>query len=61
VPKAIRFDNLAPTVKKDLPNGERELTEEFQNYTPVWDEDRFIKVAGGVLSLGIFEYYGKIL
>ena len=32
VPKAIRFDNLAPAVKKVLPNGERQLTEEFQNF-----------------------------
>jgi transposase len=32
VPKAIRFDNLTPAVKKVLPNGERELTEEFQNF-----------------------------
>lgn len=32
VPKAIRFDNLTPAVKKVLPNGERQLTEEFQNF-----------------------------
>jgi transposase len=32
VPKAIRFDNLTPAVKKVLPHGERELTEEFQNF-----------------------------
>lgn len=32
VPKAIRFDNLSPAVKKILPNGERHLTEEFQNF-----------------------------
>src|SRR5690606_4397288 len=32
VPKAIRFDNLSPAVKKVLPNGERQLTEEFQNF-----------------------------
>lgn len=32
VPKAIRFDNLFPAVKKVLPNGERQLTEEFQNF-----------------------------
>jgi transposase len=32
VPRAIRFDNLSPAVKKVLPNGERELTEEFQNF-----------------------------
>ena len=32
VPKAIRFDNLAPAVKKVLPHGERELTDEFQNF-----------------------------
>lgn len=32
VPKAIRFDNLSPAVKKVLPNGERELTDEFQRF-----------------------------
>lgn len=32
VPKAIRFDNLSAAVKKVLPNGERELTEAFQNF-----------------------------
>lgn len=32
VPKAIRFDNLSPAVKKVLPNGERQLTDEFQNF-----------------------------
>src|SRR5690606_32610182 len=32
VPKAIRFDNLSPAVKKILPNGERQLTDEFQNF-----------------------------
>ncbi|MEM5016881.1 IS21 family transposase [Metabacillus indicus] len=32
VPKAIRFDNLSSAVKKVLPNGERHLTEEFQNF-----------------------------
>lgn len=32
VPKAIRFDNLSPVVKKVLPNGERELTEEFKKF-----------------------------
>ncbi|MBT2694645.1 IS21 family transposase [Bacillus sp. ISL-55] len=32
VPKAIRFDNLTPAVKKVLPNGERQLTDEFQNF-----------------------------
>jgi transposase len=32
VPKAIRFDNLSAAVKKILPNGERQLTEEFQNF-----------------------------
>jgi transposase len=32
VPKAIRFDNLSPAVKKVLPKGERQLTEEFQNF-----------------------------
>ena len=32
VPKVIRFDNLSPAVKKVLPNGERQLTEEFQNF-----------------------------
>lgn len=32
VPRAIRFDNLAPAVKKVLPHGERELTEEFERF-----------------------------
>ena len=32
VPKTIRFDNLSAAVKKILPNGERQLTEEFQNF-----------------------------
>lgn len=32
VPKRIRFDNLSAAVKKVLPNGERHLTEEFQNF-----------------------------
>lgn len=32
VPKAIRFDNLTPAVKKILPHGERILTEEFQRF-----------------------------
>ncbi|AUD13085.1 hypothetical protein CXF77_14710 [Planococcus sp. MB-3u-09] len=32
VPKAIRFDNLAPAVKKVLPHGERILTDEFQRF-----------------------------
>lgn len=32
VPKTIRFDNLSPAVKKVLPNGERHLTDEFQNF-----------------------------
>lgn len=32
VPKVIRFDNLTPAVKKILPNGERQLTDEFQNF-----------------------------
>jgi hypothetical protein len=32
VPKAIRFDNLSPAVKKVLPNAEWQLTEEFQNF-----------------------------
>ena len=32
VPRTIRFDNLSPAVKKILPNGERELTEEFQRF-----------------------------
>lgn len=32
VPRTIRFDNLSPAVKKILPNGERQLTEEFQNF-----------------------------
>ncbi|AOV07070.1 IS21 family transposase [Sporosarcina ureilytica] len=32
VPRTIRFDNLSPAVKKILPNGERQLTEDFQNF-----------------------------
>ncbi|CAM5359630.1 MULTISPECIES: IS21 family transposase [Niallia] len=32
VPRTIRFDNLSAAVKKVLPNGERQLTEEFQNF-----------------------------
>lgn len=32
VPKTIRFDNLSAAVKKVLPHGERQLTEEFQNF-----------------------------
>ncbi|PKG21517.1 IS21 family transposase [Niallia nealsonii] len=32
VPKTIRFDNLSAAVKKVLPNGERQLTEGFQNF-----------------------------
>ncbi|PBB04970.1 IS21 family transposase [Salimicrobium humidisoli] len=32
VPRAIRFDNLSPAVKKVLANGERELTEGFQAF-----------------------------
>ncbi len=32
VPRVIRFDNLSPAVKKVLPNGERELTEEFYQF-----------------------------
>lgn len=32
VPRVIRFDNLSPAVKRILPNGERELTEEFQRF-----------------------------
>lgn len=32
VPKIIRFDNLSPAVKKVLPNGKRELTEEFKRF-----------------------------
>lgn len=32
VPKTIRFDNLSPAVKKILPSGERQLTDEFQNF-----------------------------
>ena len=32
VPKAIRFDNLTPAVKKIFPHGERELTDEFQKF-----------------------------
>jgi hypothetical protein len=29
VPQTIHFDNLSPAVKKILPNGEQQLTEEF--------------------------------
>ena len=32
VPHTIRFDNLSPAVKKVLPHGERELTDEFQRF-----------------------------
>ncbi|GFZ82048.1 integrase [Compostibacillus humi] len=32
VPRVIRFDNLSPAVKRILPNGERELTEDFQRF-----------------------------
>lgn len=32
VPHTIRFDNLSPAVKKILPDGERELTEEFERF-----------------------------
>ncbi|KGA96737.1 integrase [Alkalihalobacillus alcalophilus ATCC 27647 = CGMCC 1.3604] len=32
VPKVIRFDNLSAAVKKVLPNGERQLTESFENF-----------------------------
>lgn len=32
VPRVIRFDNLSPAVKKVLPNGEREMTEEFYQF-----------------------------
>lgn len=32
VPHTIRFDNLAPAVKKVLPNGEREITDEFERF-----------------------------
>lgn len=32
VPRTIRFDNLAPAVKKILPNGKRELTEGFERF-----------------------------
>lgn len=32
VPKIIRFDSLSPAIKKVLPNGERELTEEFKRF-----------------------------
>jgi len=32
VPRAIRFDNLTPAVKKILPNGERKLTEEYEKF-----------------------------
>ncbi|MDQ0341203.1 transposase [Caldalkalibacillus uzonensis] len=34
VPTTIRFDNLAPAVKKIHPNGQRELTDAFQRF--VW-------------------------
>ncbi|MCM3473762.1 IS21 family transposase, partial [Brevibacillus borstelensis] len=37
VPKVIRFDNLSPAVKKIMPNGQRELTEEFQNFVFHYD------------------------
>lgn len=33
IPHTIRFDNLSPAVKKVLPNGERELTKEFERFT----------------------------
>lgn len=33
VPKAIRFDNLSPAVKKIRPHGKRDLTEEFERFT----------------------------
>lgn len=36
VPKVIRFDNLSPAVKRIMPNGQRELTEEFQNFVFAW-------------------------
>ena len=32
VPRRIRFDNLSAAVKKILPNGERQLTKEFENF-----------------------------
>lgn len=32
MPHTIRFDNLSPAVKKVLPEGERELTEEFERF-----------------------------
>ncbi|EJL45577.1 IS21 family transposase [Brevibacillus humidisoli] len=32
VPHTIRFDNLSPAVKKVLPNGERQVTEEFARF-----------------------------
>lgn len=32
VPRSIRFDNLAPAVKKILPHGKRELTEGFEQF-----------------------------
>lgn len=32
VPRVIRFDNLSPAVKKVLPHGKRELTEEFHQF-----------------------------
>jgi transposase len=34
VPRAIRFDNLSAGVKKILPDGKRELTEQFQKF--IW-------------------------
>lgn len=37
VPKVIRFDNLSPAVKRILPNGQRELTDEFQNFVFHYD------------------------
>lgn len=37
VPKVIRFDNLSPAVKRIMPNGQRELTEEFQNFVFHYD------------------------
>lgn len=37
VPKVIRFDNLSPAVKKVLPHGERQLTDEFQNFVLHYD------------------------
>lgn len=37
VPHTIRFDNLSPAVKKVLPDGERELTENFHRFALHYD------------------------